>query len=51
MKKNILIIISLFLIICLSSCSGYKPIFSVSNFKFKITDYTLEGDKKLGNMI
>ena len=35
----------------ISACTGYKPIFSSSNIEFKITDYSITGDKKLGNQI
>ena len=51
MKKIKLHIIFFILLFCLSSCSGYKPIFSSSDFKFKIADYSIEGNKKLGNQI
>ena len=51
MKKITFLIISLFLFIYINACSGYKPIFSSSNFKFKIADYSINGNKKLGNKI
>ena len=52
MKKVIYLIIPLILLICINACSGYKPIFSSSNIiEFKITDYSITGDKKLGNQI
>ena len=51
MKKVIYLIIPLILLICINACSGYKPIFSSSNLQFKIADYVIEGDKKLGNQI
>ena len=51
MKKITSLIILLFLFININSCSGYKPIFSSSNFQFKIADSLIEGDKKLGNQI
>ena len=51
MKKNITIIILSTLLISISSCTGYKPIFGSSNLQFEISDYSIEGDKKLGNKI
>ena len=51
MKKITFLIISLFLFIYINACSGYKPIFSSSNFEFKIADYSINGNKKLGNKI
>ena len=51
MKKNNLIIISFLLLIFISACSGYKPIFSSTNFNFIISDYEIMGDKVLGNQI
>ena len=51
MKKIIFIIISSILFFCSSSCSGYKPIYSSSNFNFKIEDHSIKGDERLGNLI
>ena len=51
MKKTTFLIISLFLLIYINACAGYKPIFSSSNFEFKIADYSINGNKKLGNKI
>ena len=51
MKKITFLIISLFLFIYINACSGYKPIFSSSKFEFKIADYSINGNKKLGNKI
>ena len=51
MKKVTHLIISLILLICINACSGYKPIFSSANLQFEIADYTIAGDKKLGNQI
>ena len=48
MKK---IICSICLLIFLSSCSGYKPIFVSTNLQFEIADHLIEGDKVLGNKI
>ena len=43
--------IFVFFLIFNSGCAGYKPIFSSSNLQFKISEYEIEGDKKLGNKI
>ena len=51
MKKTTFLIISLFLLICINACAGYKPIFASSDFQFKIADYSINGNKKLGNKI
>ena len=51
MKKNSLIIVSFLLLIFINACSGYKPIFSSTNFNFIISDYEIMGDKVLGNQI
>ena len=46
-----IIIRSLFLLFLLNGCAGYEPIFSSKNLQFKISNYTLQGDKILGNKI
>ena len=51
MKKISYLLISLILLLNISACTGYKPIFGSSNIEFKITDYSITGDKKLGNQI
>ncbi len=51
MKKIIFIIISSIIFFSSSSCSGYKSIYSSSNFNFKIEDYSIKGDERLGNLI
>ena len=51
MKKISYLLISLILLLNISACTGYKPIFSSSNIEFKITDYSITGDKKLGKQI
>ena len=48
-KKNSIIIIILLFII--SGCAGYEPIFGSKNLQFKISSYSIEGDKNLGNKI
>ena len=51
MKKITSIIVLFILFICINSCAGYKPIFGSSNLQFEIADYSIAGDKKLGNQI
>ena len=51
MKKISYQLILLIFLINIVACSGYKPIFSSSNLDFKIEDYSILGDKKLGNQI
>ena len=51
MKKITSVIFLFILFIYVDSCVGYKPIFGSSNLQFEITDYSIEGDKKLGNRI
>ena len=51
MRKISYLIILLIFLINIGACTGYKPIFSSSNLEFKISDYSILGDKKLGNQI
>ena len=52
MKKIIFFaVISIILSIFNNGCTGYKPIYSTSNFDFKIEQHTIIGDIKLGNLI
>ena len=51
MKKISYLVVSLIILINMSACTGYKPIFGSSNLEFKIVDYSISGDKKLGNQI
>ena len=51
MKKTTSLIILFILFININGCSGYRPIFGSSNLEFEIADYSIEGDKKLGNQI
>ena len=51
MKKLIYCIISIILFLHTSNCSGYKPIFASSKLKFKIEDYQIKGEKRLGKII
>ena len=51
MKKITYLTISFILLIGINACAGYKPIFSTSNIQFKISDYSIKGDKSLGEKI
>ena len=51
MKKFNLFIILFLSIFFISSCAGYKPIFSTSNFQFNIEDFYIAGDKALGKKL
>ena len=39
------------LLIFITACAGYEPIFSSKNLKFSIVEHSIEGDKILGNKI
>ena len=51
MKKISYLLIWFIFLINISACTGYKPIFGSSNLRFEITDYSISGDKRLGNQI
>ena len=51
MKKKIYRLVAIILLINISACAGYKPIFSASNIEFKIAEYSIAGDKKIGKQI
>jgi len=51
MKKIAYPIFSIILLILISGCAGYEPIFGSTSLQFKIADYTIEGNKILGNKI
>ena len=51
MRKIPYLFISLIILINIGACAGYKPIFGSSNLEFKIAEYSISGDKKLGNII
>ena len=51
MKKIYYLIILLLFVIFSTGCAGYKPIFGSKNLEFKILEYSLEGDKKIGNIV
>ena len=51
MKKVIYSVLIIILFITINACAGYKPVFSSANLQFEISNYTLEGNKLLGNQI
>ena len=51
MKKIFYLPILLVLLIKITACAGYKPIFNSPNLEFKIADYSISGDTKLANKI
>ena len=51
MKKTGYSIFPFILLIFLYGCTGYEPIFSSTNLQFKIADFSIEGNKILGNKI
>ena len=51
MKKIIYPIFSFILLFVINGCAGYEPIFGSTNLKFEIADYSIRGNKVLGNKI
>ena len=51
MKKVIYPIFSFILLLFINGCAGYEPIFSSTNLQFEIADYSIKGNKVLGNKI
>ena len=51
MKKIAYPIFSFILLLFINACVGYEPIFSSTNLQFEIADYSIEGNKILGNKI
>jgi len=49
MKKIVYPIFSFILLIFIGGCAGYEPIFGSTNLQFKIADYSIKGNKILGN--
>jgi len=49
MKKIFYPILSFILLIFIGGCAGYEPIFGSTNLQFKIADYSIKGNKILGN--
>ena len=51
MKKITYPIFLFILLIFINGCVGYEPIFGSTNSQFEIADYSIEGNKILGNKI
>ena len=51
MKKITYSIFLFILLIFINGCAGYEPIFGSTNLQFEIADYSIEGNKILGNKI
>ena len=51
MKKISYLFISFIILINIVACAGYETIYGSTNLEFKIADYSISGDKKLGNQI
>ena len=51
MKKIAYPILSFILLLFINGCAGYEPIFGSTNLQFEIADYSIEGNKILGNKI
>jgi len=50
MKKITYFIISIIFLTFINACAGYKPIYT-TNLQFKIVDYSIKSNKKLGRQI
>ena len=51
MKKIANPIFLFILLIFINGCAGYQPIFGSTNLQFEIANYSIEGNKILGNKI
>jgi len=51
MKKIFYTILSIYLFAYINACTGYTPIYSSSKFNFKIEEYSIKGEERLGNLI
>ena len=51
MKKIAYPVFLFILLIFINGCAGYEPIFGSTNLQFEIADYSIEGNKILGNKI
>ena len=51
MKKIAYSFFSFVLLIFINGCAGYEPIFGSTNLQFKIANFSIEGNKILGNKI
>ena len=50
MKKITYLIISIIFLTFINTCAGYKPLYT-TNLQFKIVDYSIKSNKKLGRQI
>ena len=50
MKKITCLIISIIFLTFINACAGYKPLYT-TNLQFKIADYSIHSNKKLGQQI
>jgi len=51
MKKINKLILSSILLIVINGCAGYEPIFGSKNIRFTISNFSVDGEKMLGNKI
>ena len=51
MKNKILLFYLIPIVVILSNCAGYEPIFTTKNLDFKVSNYEIEGNKNLGKKI
>ena len=51
MKRKNNLVIAFILLILINGCGGYKPIFGSIDLQFKISEYSIEGNKLLGKKI
>ena len=51
MKKITYLIISIIFLNFINACGGYKPIYTTKNLQFKIVDYSIKSNNKLGRQI
>ena len=51
MKKKTNLVIAFIILILISECSGYKPIFGSIDLQFEISQYSIEGNQILGKKI
>ena len=51
MKKRYSLILLSILIVLISGCTGYKPLFNSSSLMIEIKDHTIEGNQNLGKRI
>ena len=51
MKKITYIYLIFIVSISITDCSGYKTVLNNTNLQFVISDYSIAGNKKIGNQI